>query len=57
MVMPDSWIIKMALENKMIEPFAQEQVKKGISFGVSSYGYDMRVGTNFKVLFFRDLQS
>ncbi|MCK9583089.1 MAG: dCTP deaminase [Endomicrobiales bacterium] len=49
MVMPDSWIIKMALENKMIEPFSQEQVKRGISFGVSSYGYDMRVGTNFKV--------
>ena len=48
--MPDSWIKKMAQENSMIEPFADEQKKDGvISFGVSSYGYDARVSDEFKV--------
>ena len=48
--MPDSWIKKMAKENNMIEPFADEQKKNGvISFGVSSYGYDARVSDEFKV--------
>ncbi len=46
----DSWIRKMALEAKMIEPFEGEQVSKGqISFGLSSYGYDMRVADEFKI--------
>ncbi|MFP6779568.1 MAG: dCTP deaminase [Alphaproteobacteria bacterium] len=49
-IMPDSWIKKMAKENNMIEPFADEQKKNGvISFGVSSYGYDARVSDEFKV--------
>lgn len=40
----------MALEEKMIEPFEPSQVSRGnISFGLSSYGYDMRVGNEFKV--------
>lgn len=40
----------MALERKMIEPFADRQVREGkISFGVSSYGYDLRVSDEFKV--------
>jgi dCTP deaminase len=40
----------MALERKMIEPFVDEQVRAGvISYGVSSYGYDVRVGDEFKV--------
>ena len=48
--MPDSWIKKMAKENNMIQPFADEQKKNGvISFGVSSYGYDARVSNEFKV--------
>jgi len=48
--MPDSWIKKMAKENDMIQPFADEQKKNGvISFGVSSYGYDARVSDEFKV--------
>jgi len=39
---PDHWIRKMAQDNKMIEPFAENQVRKGvISYGVSSYGYDI----------------
>jgi dCTP deaminase len=49
MIKPDSWIKKMCLEHKMIEPFAPEQVRKGISFGVSSYGYDMRVADEFRI--------
>jgi len=40
----------MALEHRMIEPFVGRQVRSGvISFGVSSYGYDVRVGDEFKV--------
>ncbi len=47
---PDHWIRKMALEKKMIEPFADSQVRDGvISFGVSSYGYDIRVADEFKI--------
>jgi dCTP deaminase len=46
----DRWIRQMALEHGMIEPFADRQVREGvISYGVSSYGYDMRVSTEFKI--------
>jgi dCTP deaminase len=47
---PDHWIRKMALERKMIEPFVDGQVRDGvISYGVSSYGYDIRVADEFKI--------
>jgi dCTP deaminase len=47
---PDHWIRKMAREQKMIEPFAENQVRNGvISYGVSSYGYDIRVAEEFKI--------
>lgn len=56
----DRWIIEQSEQNEMIRPFAREQVKqielpsgnirKVISFGVSSYGYDMRLGNMFRVL-------
>jgi dCTP deaminase len=47
---PDHWIRKMALEEGMIEPFVEKQMREGvISYGVSSYGYDMRVADEFKV--------
>jgi dCTP deaminase len=47
---PDHWIRKMALESHMIEPFADSQVRDGvISYGVSSYGYDIRVADEFKI--------
>lgn len=50
MVKNDEWIIKMALEKKMIEPFEAGQVREGVvSFGVSSYGYDMRLSGIFMV--------
>lgn len=47
---PDHWIRKMALEQKMIEPFEAGQVRNGvISYGVSSYGYDIRVADEYKI--------
>lgn len=47
---PDHWIRKMALEQRMIEPFEDRQVRDGvISYGVSSYGYDIRVADEFKI--------
>lgn len=47
---PDHWIRKMVHEYRMIEPFAEEQVRDGvISYGVSSYGYDIRVADEFKI--------
>ncbi len=46
----DRWIRRMALEHKMIEPFVDDQVRSGVvSFGLSSYGYDIRVADEFKV--------
>ncbi len=47
---PDHWIRKYALEHNMIEPFEEKQVRdKVISYGVSSYGYDIRVADEFKI--------
>ena len=49
-VKSDRWIRRMSLEHKMIEPFVDRQVRDGvISFGVSSYGYDMRVADEFRI--------
>jgi dCTP deaminase len=46
----DKWIKKMALERGMIEPFEDRQVRAGVvSYGLSSYGYDIRVADEFKV--------
>jgi dCTP deaminase len=52
----DRWIRRMAREHAMIDPFVGEQVRevdtkgrKVISYGVSSYGYDMRVAPEFKI--------
>jgi dCTP deaminase len=46
----DRWIREMAREHGMIAPFEDAQVRKGtISYGVSSYGYDMRVAREFKI--------
>lgn len=47
---PDHWIRQMAMEHGMIEPFVENQVRQGvISYGLSSYGYDMRVADEYKV--------
>jgi dCTP deaminase len=46
----DRWIRRMAQEHGMIAPFADSQVREGvISYGVSSYGYDLRVADEFKI--------
>jgi len=46
----DRWIRRMSREHGMIEPFVEDQVRQGgISYGVSSYGYDMRVAPEFKI--------
>ena len=46
----DRWIRKMALEEGMISPFNDRQVREGvISYGLSSYGYDLRVADEFKI--------
>lgn len=46
----DKWIRKMAQEHNMIEPFVDGQVREGvISYGLSSYGYDIRVSDEFKI--------
>lgn len=49
-VLSDKWIRHQALENRMIEPFVDEQVRGGVlSYGPSSYGYDIRVADDFKI--------
>lgn len=49
MIKNDRWIREMASRG-MIEPFSENQVREGvISFGVSSYGYDMRIADEFKI--------
>jgi dCTP deaminase len=52
----DRWIRQQALEHGMIEPFVEGQVRQhdqrggqAISYGLSSYGYDMRVAPEFKI--------
>jgi dCTP deaminase len=50
----DRWIRRMALEHGMIEPFEPGQVREGetgrvISYGTSSYGYDIRCADEFKI--------
>ena len=49
-LMNDAWIRRMAKEERMIEPFVDEQVRQDvISYGLSSYGYDIRVTDEFKI--------
>jgi len=46
----DRWIRQMAREQRMIEPFVETQQREGvISYGLSSYGYDMRVADEYKI--------
>ncbi|MFN0065475.1 MAG: dCTP deaminase [Chlamydiales bacterium] len=51
----DEWIKRMALEEGMITPFEEKQVRynekreKLVSYGLSSYGYDVRISNEFKV--------
>lgn len=46
----DTWIAEMANNFGMIDPFVEAQVREGVvSYGLSSYGYDIRVADEFKV--------
>ena len=51
----DKWIKKMALESRLIDPFIDKQVKhteeagSTVSYGLSSYGYDVRCADEFKI--------
>ena len=50
MLKSDRWIRRMAHEQSMINPFSEKQVREGvISYGLSSYGYDLRVADEFKI--------
>ena len=50
MIKSDRWIKRMALDKGMIEPFEERQVRQGgISYGLSSYGYDIRIADTFKI--------
>jgi len=49
-VMPDTWIRERAKADGMIDPFVDRQTREGvISYGLSSYGYDARASTEFKI--------
>ncbi|OGL49580.1 MAG: dCTP deaminase [Candidatus Schekmanbacteria bacterium RIFCSPHIGHO2_02_FULL_38_11] len=49
-IKPDHWIIRMAEEKGMISPFEKKLIRNGnISYGLSSYGYDMRISDEFKI--------
>lgn len=49
-VLPDTWIKEQARRFRMIEPFAESRVRKGtISYGAASYGYDFRLGDQFRL--------
>jgi len=53
-IKPDKWIRRMAEQQQMIEPFAAEQVREAehgkiVSYGTSSYGYDVRCANEFKI--------
>jgi dCTP deaminase len=49
-IKPDKWITRMVKKHRMIDPYADAQVKDGaVSYGVSSYGYDIRIADEFKI--------
>ena len=50
MIKSDRWIRQQAVEKGMIKPFEERQVRAGvISYGLSSYGYDLRIADEFKI--------
>ena len=50
MIKSDKWIERQCREKKMIEPYESGQVRQGvISYGISSYGYDIRIADEFKI--------
>ncbi len=49
MILNDKQIKKLVEEKKMISPFVDRSVQQGISYGLQSFGYDLRVGSEFKI--------
>ena len=50
MIKSDRWIRRMCAEHRMIEPFEERQIRENVvSFGISSYGYDLRIADEFKI--------
>ncbi len=50
MIKPDKWIRKRCLEEQMVVPFVEKQDGEGkVSYGLSSYGYDIRVADQYKI--------
>lgn len=49
MILNDKQIKKLAEEKEMISPFVDKSVQEGISYGLQSFGYDLRVGSEFKI--------
>tara|TARA_B100000470_G_C19673576_1_gene338689 strand:+ start:138 stop:689 length:552 start_codon:yes stop_codon:yes gene_type:complete len=49
MILNDKQIIKLVQEKDMINPFVDKSVAQGISHGINSFGYDLRVGSEFKI--------
>ena len=46
----DKWIKRMSINNKMIEPFVESNIRNDVvSYGLSSYGYDIRVSDEYKI--------
>src|SRR5688500_2169920 len=49
-IRPDRWIREMCRTQRMIEPYEETQVREGvISYGISSFGYDVRIADEFKI--------
>ncbi|MFO8099913.1 MAG: dCTP deaminase [Salinibacter sp.] len=50
MILPDRALRELVAEHDMIDPFVDEQVREGVvSYGLSSFGYDMRIAGEFRV--------
>lgn len=55
-IKPDHWIKKMVQKYRMIKPFEDRLIHGGkVSYGLSSYGYDLRLASEFKI--FTDVYS
>ena len=49
MILNDKQIKKLAEAEEMIKPFVDKSVSQGISHGINPFGYDLRVGSEFKI--------
>ena len=49
MILNDKQIKKLAEEEDMINPFVNESIAQGISYGLNSFGFDLRCGDEFKI--------